>query len=674
MANAEGLRSAKEISEQAVARSAEHGGRVRAYDRYARQYFGDADGQTFGAAALDNYADGRPALRAPGETAASRSKRASPNYIKPIVKDLVAIKGAWPQVTVPPASPQDGDRDSAVLITRALRQQHEQSAMIRQQQRAGWFLVTFGECAYTLDPRTPEMAKADPDPFKPIGVYFQVVSPREAFPKFQGDELYDLFVIRRVTRREAREAYPGVPIPKGSGDEGELVDVVHYYSKSERQTVVDGVRAYGIRHDLGFCPAEWASNEATDGHWAQGDIAGCVELHEEAQDLWKVHTDSVVFSVYPIVHIHEPDAGQGHVEFGPGAQYTTTGSGKIELLAPEANPQASAMIFEGALDNLMKQAGIAPIRLEGQIDRSNVSARSVDRQQAPMEQRLKLSMDLLGQTLSRLNSKCLLMLANVKELRKAEMELYGQDREGTYHQTFTGEQIGGWVRNVVSWESLTGTTKEQRTMQALQLYKESALPDGSRMFPFEEVLARSGFDDPKEIMDRARAESAQHQQQPETQPIPGAGPAPPAGPQGGPPAEPGREQMSMAAGGPQGAPPGGGPGGPAPVQPPPPNGAPGNGAPPGGGPQIPGFPPVAAHQAGRGMGSPAPVPDIAGTVRTALSALALRGSADLVVRNNALVVEVSDHRDVPQVKAALKPVEQQLGQTIAVKVAAGRTQ
>lgn len=665
------LRSAKDVAEQAVARRAEHGGRVRAYDRYARQYFGDAEGQTFGAAALDNYADGRPALRAPGETAASRSKRASPNYIKPIVKDLVAVKGAWPQVTVPPASSNDADRDSAVLITRALRQQHEHSAMVRQQQRAGWFLVTFGECAYTLDPRTPEMERDDPDPFKPAGVYFQVVSPREAFPKFQGDELYDLFVMRRVTRREAREAYPGVSIPTGNGDEGELVDVVHYYSKTERQTVVDGVRAYGIRHDLGFCPAEWAGNEATDGHWAQGDIAGCVELHEEAQDLWKVHTDSVVFSVYPIVHVHEPEAGQGHVEFGPGAQYTTTGNGKIELLAPQANPHASAMIFEGALDNLMKQAGIAPIRLEGQIDRSNVSARSVDRQQAPMEQRLKLSMDLLGQTLQRLNSKCLLMLSTVKELRKAEMELYGQDREGTYHQTFTGEQVGGWVRNVVSWESLTGTTKEQRTLQALQLYKEGALPDGSRMFPFEEVLHRSGFEDPKAIMDRARAESAQHQQQ-QPPPIPeGAPQAPP----GGPPSQDasGQQQMSMAAGGPQGTPPpGGGAGGPDPSQPPPPNGTGGlaGGVPP----HVPGFPPVAAHQAGRGMGSPAPVPDIAGSVRSALSALPLRGTAELVVRNQALVVEVSDHRDVPQVKAALKAVEQQLGQAIAVKVAAGRNQ
>src|ERR1019366_5173555 len=108
-----------------------------------------------------------------------------------------------------------------------------------------------------------------------------------------------------------------------------------------------------------------------------------------------------------------------------------------------ATPQAARMIFETAQDNLMKIVGTAPVRIEGQIDKSNVSARSVDRQQAPMEQRVAMANKLLGGALERLNSKILLMLSNLPGLKSAKMELYGQDDEGIYNQTFTGEDIGG---------------------------------------------------------------------------------------------------------------------------------------------------------------------------------------------------------------------------------------
>lgn len=132
----------------------------------------------------------------------------------------------------------------------------------------------------------------------------------------------------------------------------------------------------------------------------------------------------------------------------------------------------------------------------------------------------------------------------------------------------------------------------------------------------------------------------------------------------------------MAAGGPQGPGPGPAPGNGAPpqgmpAQPPPPQ--PGNGAAGApGAPSVPNFPPVARHPGSPGRGTPAPVPDISGAVRMALAGLNLRGSANLVVRNDALVVEVSDHRDVPAVKAAVKPLEQQLGISISVKVSTGR--
>src|SRR5207302_8066019 len=184
------------------------------YDRHLAQYFQEPPGAHGDSAAVKNYADGRPALRAYGENAPGRDQRASPNYIKPIVKDLVAIRGGWPTTTVPPASAEPSDRDRATLLTRALRQQHEHSAMVRQQQRSGFFLSCLGDSCYTLDPRSPQMARDDPDPFRPVGVYFTVINPRQAFPGFRPgggeDDLDDLFYITRLSREEVLEQYPAI--------------------------------------------------------------------------------------------------------------------------------------------------------------------------------------------------------------------------------------------------------------------------------------------------------------------------------------------------------------------------------------------------------------------------------------------------------------------------------
>ena len=121
--------------------------------------------------------------------------------------------------------------------------------------------------------------------------------------------------------------------------------------------------------------------------------------------------------------------------------------------------------------------------------------------------------------------------------------------------------------------------------------------------------------------------------------------------------------MSLAGGG-QGGPPGGAP---PPVQPPPPNGAAGGG--------MPGFGPVDAAPTQPGLGSPAPVPDIAQTIRQVLATLSLRGTADLEISKRGYVVQVTEYRDIPAVKQALRPVAEQLGVSIKVEAAsAARSQ
>jgi hypothetical protein len=83
---------------------------------------------------------------------------------------------------------------------------------------------------------------------------------------------------------------------------------------------------------------------------------------------------------------------------------------------------------------------------------------------------------------------------------------------------------------------------------------------------------------------------------------------------------------------------------------------------------MPNFPPVAASPNGRGAGSPAPVPDVHGMITAAIQALPMRGTVQVIARNNGWIVELSDHRDAAQVNATIKPIAAQLGVPIKVSV------
>jgi hypothetical protein len=215
--------------------------------------------------------------------------------------------------------------------------------------------------------------------------------------------------------------------------------------------------------------------------------------------------------------------------------------------------------------------------------------------------------------------------------------------------TFTGSQLGGWTRNVVTWDAMLGTTQQERSVQSLQLYKE-----GQGDFPFSEVISAAGYDDPQAIIDKGRSEMLERKQlEAQMGPPPGQGPQP-----GGDPNSAAKDQMSLAGGGAGGAPPGG-----PPVQPGPPS-ANGNGG------GMPNFAPIATPPTQPGLGTPAPTPDILATIRQVLATLSLRGTADVEISGRGYVVEVSDYRDVPAVKKEINPVAAQLGITITVKAAA----
>ena len=77
---------------------------------------------------------------------------------------------------------------------------------------------------------------------------------------------------------------------------------------------------------------------------------------------------------------------------------------------------------------------------------------------------------------------------------------------------------------------------------------------------------------------------------------------------------------------------------------------------------------ASCHKAEPTRGSPAPVPPIRDAIDAALQKLPMRGTFQVVARNNTWTVRLSDHRDAAQVNAALKPIEAQMGVRVKVDV------
>jgi hypothetical protein len=247
-------------------------------------------------------------------------------------------------------------------------------------------------------------------------------------------------------------------------------------------------------------------------------------------------------------------------------------------------------------------------------------------------------------------------------LKNAELELYGQDQGGIYNDTFSGEDAGGWSRNQVKWDSLMGSSTYERTVRALQLYKE-----GKGQYPFRRVLEESGEDDPQAVMQEGIAEAkADMQRQQAMQPPGGPGggaESPPAGPPGGGgPQSAAHDAMSLGAGG-SGGPPSAPP---APVQPQPPQSPDAPTAPPAGGAGMPGFGPVASAPTQKGLGHPAPLPNFGKDIDMVVAGLQLQGTVlQSFPTKTGVHVDISDEggkstADVHTLKVALAPLAKEI--------------
>lgn len=635
---AEGLRSATDLIAECRARAGHQQNRIAMYGRLMQAYFGR--GTEFGdTEIIPGSGDGRPLLRATRGWAGQsdlENRRGAPNLLRPVVDDFAGLRAPLPTITVLAEGPGEEAQEMAIRRTRALRHLYEISRMDVQQLDAAFYLSCLGDVLYMLEPLTPDAAKEIDDPFSPPGVYISVVNPMVAFPRFRGGregrELEDVFLRWRVDRHTAQDVY-------GVRTTEDWVDLIQYISRSVKQTIVaDRPAPTGnIVHDLGFCPAQWVSNKATDGRYAQSDIVSALDINEEAQTLYYLFVDSMVWAVFPMVEIHDGENTAEQAEVGPGAKYETQDTGAIHLHQPVGDSQAAAMVLNAVQDNLLKITGTAPVRVEGQIDRSNVSARSVAAQQGPMETRVAAQNTALGYHMERLNAKAMLMMDRIPELSKATLQIVGVEKATAYRDEFRGDEFGGWFQNRVQWDPLLGTSRHEKVVIAIQLFREGLVPP-------EYVLEQSGEDDPEALI---KAAKAYHASQPPQEGPPGAG-APPGAPPGAGGTEAATEGAALGAGALGGGAPGPGAGAPPPppTQPPP----------------LPPFPTSTVPPNQKGYGSPSPLPDLGGLgddLQQALSplrGLQTPGSWHWQLVEGGVEITVADHRDVAAVRAAATPV------------------
>lgn len=631
--------SVQQILDEAKRRQSNDESRMALYDRCENEYFGNG-GDTAGRIA---YADGRPALeRADSIRDSLRQRLGAPNLLMPMVDDFVSLKGDIPVMSVTPEDDSEQGRETAIKRSRILRAQWQNSNMEIQQLQAGWYLSVKGDAIYVLEPlfppKNPNDIKTDPvyeGGLKPPGVYISVIDPRMAWPRFKSGtqryELEDLIVAWMTDGRSAKERWPQLTCA-----DDDTVEVFQFYSSVQKTTIAANQRVEHVEHNLGFCPAQWPRNKQTP-RLGQSDIAAVLDVHEEYQTMSKVTNDSLILSTYLMTWIKGAENFPDRLPIGPGAVIPVAGDGAIGQLGPTAQPQSAQGIMQTQRQHLEQMAGSSPVRTQASIDHSNISARTVHAVQGPMESRISAFQEALGYHIKSLNAKILLMLWKLDGFKNGPMTAYTVESKwsamGTKSQqftdTFTPDDLDGWWRTSVEWESQSD--RHENVVIGLQL-------QGQGIVPKTYVAQAAGIDDPEMAIKQAQEEAQTQQQPPQQDPGQVQQNA----------MQPSDQATSMLAGGQGGTP-----------QPPPPGPSPG-GAPPtppdAGGP---GFPPLDTAPTQPGMGTPAPMQDPQEIVQQIQSSLQgqLQGQIlDATIIPGGVQVTISNWQDSRMVKQAFKPL------------------
>jgi hypothetical protein len=541
--------SAEQIVDLARERHRSYADRDAWYDRLSSYYFGvdSGAGRAYDPPILAMNSQGRPLLR-PFEVGGSiESKRSySSKRLAPIVDDYLALKGKMPSSrVVAPSGPQGEER--ADLLTKFLYSTQDLSGMDLQQAEAGFWISMLGDACYILEPVNPNHHPSR----NSWRVVWSVMNPRCAYPSFyRGYKrflIYDLITTQEWAAYDINATFRdfGISVPDDARPEERCV--VTYISPSQRTTVVgldNPRRGPHIEWDLGFCPASWAYNKVP-GKMGMADIQHSLTQQDFLDFLLSVMADGIVHMTYPIVGIKDPNnVGTEQFQQGPGAPpIELQSTGDIIVRSTQGDINAALMMVKQTLEDITSGTGSSTVRQTGEMHSSITTGRAVHAVQGPQSTRIDLWQQMMGSVIQNLNAMTLEMQEKAPFLRDFDEDLFGNYRGRSFQVRMNASQdISGWYRNTVRWESMLGMNLQQKLSVAYEGHV-------AKMWDLPYAREMVGVDDPldmdarieQELLTQARIQAdvqklmGQEQGQ-------GGGAAPPGAPVNTPSGEPASAQ------------------------------------------------------------------------------------------------------------------------------------
>jgi hypothetical protein len=507
--------TAQDILDEVARRKRELEQRRQRYRDAQKAYDGESTVEQYSEQSMDR--SGRPIDRLTLKRNELQRRSGTPNMIIPIVDDQVALVGRIPQMRVLPWSDDKELEHDVRRLSRVLRAQWLHSNMALQNVEAARWIMLKRECLYHLTAVYPD--EAERRGIEP-GMYITTVDPELCLPSFGGGWdrhlLEDVIIQERVSAFVAKRTWGDV-----IGDPGGDVDVYHYIGKEANHVVVDDRMVASVEHHLGFTPAVWVQTQPGS---RQSTVNAVLDLHNEMAVIFAVMVDTLLDATYATLVVEDPQKFDDRFETGPGAPpIVTKAGGRAYRLTPGAVPDVAQGLLATTWDHITRVSGVAPVRLEGSLDQSNISGRAVSGVQGPMQQRLQLSYDVLSHLFQTLNSMMMLAFFRLEPF-KAEMQVCGVEVVGdgdivrqsvAYVETFTGQDFRGWSRNEVSFSSPLGTNTHEQYLVLGNLHKEGAISG-----PF--MLDQLRFPDADKVFAQGQAEFHERM----------AGMPPPGGPHG----------------------------------------------------------------------------------------------------------------------------------------------
>lgn len=551
------LVGAREIVKMREERVRKYASRDRAYDTYMKYYFGrqNQSGSSSDLPVLSSNSQGRPLLRQVGEVIGV-NKTYSSQRLAPIIDDYAALLGRMPNSRVEPPDSSDQGEAKAEKLTKYLIDTQELSDMDRQQAEAGFWLSSRGDALYCLE--------VEPDLDR---VVWTTVDPRYGYPAFHRGfrrfQIYDLIVTYEWDMDAIKREFNYEP----PNDDPENRQVIIYTSPFQRTVVVGldkPVVVADIEWSLGFCPAQWVFNKTT-GEMAMSDIAQSLNQQDFLDFSFNVLADGLVYNIYPIVGIKNPQSvAADQITAGPGAPPVSLGpDGDIIVRATQGDIQAAMTLINQTVNDINTSTGSSQVRQEGQVGGSIVTGRAVHAVQGPQSTRIEYKQIVLGAAIQMLNAMTLAMQEKAPVIGDAEIEIWrGLYKGKSFQEKLNPKQdIDGWYRNNVRWDSLVGMSQ----MQKVQLAYEGKV---AKLWDALYAMDLVGVDDPIGMQERIDSEQKKEMDQQAAMQGGGPGggggapgsPGPPHPPQGPGPGRPGAAPPPMIARPPQiGMTPGGGP-------------------------------------------------------------------------------------------------------------------